>query len=188
MKRLLVLTIALLLPLSATAATYSWTDASGTMHFTDDLGAVPKKYRAKAIRQAGTADDATTTVPEAVSSDTKPGNSSPEAQPTDAKPATAPAPVQGTVVGPATRFGEQTAAEWQQQFRTLRAELQDLGQKLDAAKREVAEGKMDMTRQQLTELNARNKQLYTEYEATRLRFNKLVEQANKVGLPPEFAQ
>jgi hypothetical protein len=47
MKRLLVVML-LLYPLSALAQTYQWTDHIGTVHFADDLGNVPKKYRKKA--------------------------------------------------------------------------------------------------------------------------------------------
>jgi len=45
MKKLLVVLL-LLYPLSASA--YEWTDESGTVNFTEDLGNVPKKYRKKA--------------------------------------------------------------------------------------------------------------------------------------------
>jgi len=47
MKKLLVVLL-LLYPLSASAVTYEWTDDSGTVSFTEDLGNVPKKYRKKA--------------------------------------------------------------------------------------------------------------------------------------------
>jgi hypothetical protein len=46
MKKMLVLLL-LLYPLSALAVTYEWTDQSGTVNFTEDLGKVPKKYRKK---------------------------------------------------------------------------------------------------------------------------------------------
>ena len=46
MKKLLVLLL-LMYPLSALAVTYEWTDQSGTINFTEDLGKVPKKYRKK---------------------------------------------------------------------------------------------------------------------------------------------
>jgi hypothetical protein len=46
MKKLLVLLL-LLYPLTAGAETYQWTDAGGTVNFTEDLGKVPKKYRKK---------------------------------------------------------------------------------------------------------------------------------------------
>ena len=47
MKKLLVVLL-LLYPLSAIAVTYEWTDESGTVNFTEDLGNVPKKYRKRA--------------------------------------------------------------------------------------------------------------------------------------------
>jgi hypothetical protein len=46
MKKMLVLLL-VLYPLSAMAVTYEWTDQSGTVNFTEDLGKVPKKYRKK---------------------------------------------------------------------------------------------------------------------------------------------
>lgn len=49
MKKLLILLL-LLYPLSALAETYEWTDQEGTVHFTEDLGQVPKKFRKKAKR------------------------------------------------------------------------------------------------------------------------------------------
>lgn len=59
MKRLLVLLL-LLYPLSASAQTYEWTDARGTVNFTEDLGKVPKKYRKK-VKVIG-ADEGTTQI------------------------------------------------------------------------------------------------------------------------------
>lgn len=44
MKKFLVLLL-LLYPVSALAVTYEWTDQTGTVNFTEDLGKVPKKYR-----------------------------------------------------------------------------------------------------------------------------------------------
>lgn len=38
---------------AASAETYSWTDAQGTMHFAEDLGAVPAKLRKKVKRLGG---------------------------------------------------------------------------------------------------------------------------------------
>ncbi len=36
---------------SAYAETYSWTDEHGTIHFTEDFGKVPQKFRSKAKRE-----------------------------------------------------------------------------------------------------------------------------------------
>ncbi|HJV65757.1 MAG TPA: DUF4124 domain-containing protein [Geomonas sp.] len=49
MKKLLVALI-LLYSLPVMAETYEWTDQQGTVHFTEDLGTIPKKYRKRAKR------------------------------------------------------------------------------------------------------------------------------------------
>lgn len=178
MKRLVLLFL-FLIPVSAGSATYSWTDRTGTVHFTDDPGSVPKQYRKKALQQAGGDDTAPPVTPAAAPA------------PTAAKevmPAASTAATAGTPVTPSTRFGDRTAAEWQAQFRALQAELADIQKKQEALKQEAGDGKKFLTRSQIDDINARNKQLHNDYEATRLRFNSLVEQANKVGLPPEFAR
>jgi len=46
MKSLIVILL-LALPLVANAATYSWIDKSGTIHFTDNPGSVPRNFRKK---------------------------------------------------------------------------------------------------------------------------------------------
>lgn len=183
MTRLALLALALLLPVSSGAATYSWTDPAGTIHFTDDIGAVPAKYRTKALRQAAG---------EETGSDTRPAVTAP-APTADAAPTAKAAPLVpnadgGATATPATRFGDRTAAEWQADFRALRGQITALEQRFEQLKKEGGDGNKLLSRQGIADINARSKQLNQEYEATRLRFNQLVEQANKAGLPPEFSQ
>ena len=180
MKHLVLILSVLLLPVTSGAASYSWTDPAGTVHFTDDLGSVPPKYRAKALRQAAGEETAPFVKPDAEAAKTR-------------VPAAAPGTVPQTASGaetmsPSALFGGRSAAEWQAQFRQLRAELAAVEQKREALKQESGDGKKLLSRQQITDLNTRNRQLYDEYEAARLRFNQLVEQANKAGLPSEFSQ
>ncbi|MDY0384562.1 DUF4124 domain-containing protein [Trichlorobacter sp.] len=182
MKRL-VLVMLLALPLQVSAEIYSWTDAAGTVHFTEDLGSVPKNYRAKALRQASGED---VTVPAAVPEASSPdGSTKAERTQSEVSQDTA-APAPG--ITSATRFGSRSAAEWQAEFRSLRQKLAQIEQQQEQLRKEGGDGTKALSRQQIEEINARNKQFYDEYEATRLRFNQLVEQANQVGLPPEFAQ
>lgn len=177
MKRLFVVML-LILPLSAGAATYSWTDANGTMHFTDDLGSVPKKYRAKALQKAAGEE----TPPQA--SEAPATKSAASEKKTDPSVAVS----DNTKISPSTRFGDRTAGEWQAEFRALRGKIKEIEQQQQALIREGGDGKTMLTSPRIAELNSRNKQLNQEYEATRLRINSLVEQANKVGLPQEFGQ
>lgn len=183
MKRLLAV-LMLIMPLGAEAATYSWTDASGTMHFTDDPGAVPKKFRKKARQVDGdapapAASPSTRAATEKQNIPAAARQTQPEAVPPAAPPAAA---------GAATRYGDRTAGEWQAEFRSMRKRLKEIEQQFEQARAEGGDGKTILRREKIEELNARNKKLNEEYEAVRLRFNQLAEQANKVGLPPEFAQ
>jgi len=175
MKQLIIVAALLLLPLAVGAATYSWTDVHGTMHFTDDIGTVPKKYRAKALLRADN-DTPTAPVPTApTTAGTKQESGAPPA-------------VANGAVSPATRFGDRTAAQWQAEIRGLRTKLKGIEQQQEQLREEGGNGKILLTRQKIDEINSRSKQLYNEYEATRLRLNQLVEQANKVGLPSEYGQ
>lgn len=184
MRRLIVLLL-VLLPLPVCAEIYSWTDAAGTVHFTEDIGSIPKKYRAQAVRKAAgekslpipqPAGEAVVSKPPLPAAAAPGAASGPQAAPTD------------TPAGPATSFGGRSAAEWQQEFRALRSEMQKLEEGLEEVKRDGGDGKKFLTPQQIVELNSRNKKLYGQHEALRLRYNKLVEQANQAGLPAEFAQ
>ncbi|MDD2501903.1 MAG: hypothetical protein PHN92_13930 [Geobacter sp.] len=179
MKQLVLILSVLLLPVTSGAASYSWTDPAGTMHFTDDLGSVPQKYRAKALRQAAS-EPATAPAP---SSPQQPAPAASTAKPEP--PATAAA---NGVAGPETRFGDRTAVQWQAEFRGFRAKLKQIEQQQEQLRKDGGDGKKLLSRQQIDKINTRNKQLYEEYETTRLQFNQLVEQANKVGLPPEYGQ
>lgn len=174
MKHLVLITCVLLLPVTAVAASYSWTDPAGTVHFTDDIGSVPSKYRAKALRQAAG---------EEAIPDTKPS-----AARNGAKPSAAPAGSAQGAVTPSTKFGDRTAAEWQQQFQALRAQLKTIEQGMAQLKQEGGDGKRMLGREKIAEINTRSRQLNQEYEKIRLQLNQLVEQANKAGLPPEFGQ
>lgn len=180
MKQLVLILSVLLLPVTSGAASYSWTDPAGTIHFTDDLGSVPPKYRGKALRQAAGEETAPFVKPDA---------EAPKARVPAAAPGTVPQAASGAeTMNPSALFGGRSAAEWQTQFRQLRVELAAIEQKREALKQESGDGKKPFSRQQITDLNTRNRQLYDEYEAARLRFNQLVEQANKAGLPSAFSQ
>lgn len=177
MKRILILLAALLLPQLAGAETYSWTDRSGTMHFTDNLGAVPAKYRRQALLRA-TGDDPG-------GADTQPVD---QVAPDKERKVAAPVVHGGAGAPPTARYGNRAATEWQAQFRGLRAELAEIQKKQTELRQEAGDGKKLLNRKQIDELNARNRQLNEQYEAVRQRFNALAEQANQVGLPSEFAQ
>lgn len=181
MRYAILLALLLLLPLTGQAATYSWTDRDGTMHFTDDIGAVPRKYRAKALRQQA--------AEEGGSMDSTAADAPPEAKSNQSAAAPAPAaPPNGATPATKDSFGGKSGAEWQQQFRALKAELDKVEKEREEQRKQVDEAsKRAISVQQANELNQRTKQVNDAYEGVRQRYNQLVEQANKAGLPPEFA-
>jgi hypothetical protein len=183
MTRLIMLLLVLTLPLQVSAEIYSWTDAAGTVHFTEDLGRVPKKYRATALRRAS-GEDLTAPAAAPVASLPEGVPAAERTQPEVTHGAAAPAPG----VTPATRYGSRSAAEWQTEFRALRQKLTQIEQQQEQLQKEGGDGTKALSSQQIADLNLRSKQLHDEFEATRLRFNQLVEQANQAGLPPEFSQ
>lgn len=181
MKSLLLLATLLVFPLAATAATYSWTDPSGNMHFTDDIGSVPVKYRAKALKKAAAEEGKfSSPVPDKAEDNT----STKESTKTENAIKESSSVPQGATGE--TRFGAHKAREWQEMLRSKRAELTLLEKKFEELRQETGNGKKMLTTQQINDINSRNKILNTEYEAARLRYNELVDQANKAGLPSEF--
>lgn len=183
MKQLFAMAMLLLalLPLSAEAATYSWTDEGGTVHFTDDPGTVPAKFRKKTKQYDSEPIPPSLLLPDQAARDKKP-------EPATVQPQPAAPPQTAATITKSSKFGERTAEEWQVLFRTHRDQLKIIDQQFEQLKREGGDGKTALTRQKIDELNLRNKQLHEDHEALRLRFNRLVEEANAVGLPPEFAQ
>ena len=178
MKRALLL-ILLLIPVPVLAETYSWTDAAGTMHFTDDPGKIPRQYRKKAQQRDVYAPPASAApVPTPLKETEKP-NPATTSTSTDQIPATYSA---------TTRFGNRTGAEWQAEFKIINERLKVIDQQFEEVRKEGGDGKTPISREKIDELNARNKKLYEEHEALRLRYNSLVEQANRAGLPPEFSK
>lgn len=178
MKRALLL-IMLMMPVTALAETYSWTDASGTMHFTDDPGKIPRQYRKKAEQRDVYAPPASPAQAPAATKDNEKPNTATAPTPT----AQAPAAYSAT-----TRFGSRSGAEWQAEFRSINERLKVIDQQFEQVQKEGGDGKTPISREKVDELNTRNKILYEEHEALRLRYNLLVEQANTVGLPPEFSK
>lgn len=181
MTRLIVF-LMLALPLTAVAEIYSWTDASGTVHFTEDLSQVPKQYRKKLKVR----DDSLQPV--------APVPAVPE--PAEKRPATPPAAATtnaatpGSAAGKAadSLYGGKSAAVWQAEFREKRAAVQAVDNQIKQLKAEMQRANNVAGAEKIAELNARSVELAQKYEAAAASLNRLVEKANQAGLPPEFSQ
>lgn len=183
MTRLIVLLLVLTLPLTAVAEIYSWTDASGTVHFTEDLSQVPKPYRKKlTVRDDSLQPVATESVA-----------SAPAVKQQASKPATAAAGA-AAAPGPAVEktvdnlYGGKSAAAWQAEFKEKRAALQTVDDQIKQLQADMQMTKNVTSADKIAELNARRAALSRQYEAAAASLNQLVEQANQAGLPPAFAR
>jgi len=168
-----VLGVVLLWSLPVMAETYTWTDKSGTVNFSDDYSSVPKQYRKK-VRRLGDMGAA----PAAADTGGKDGVQQPAQPPA---PETAPAPpVAATGNG---LYGGKKAAAWQQEFRERAAGLKQLegqlAQFVEAAKKPLGAE----TRERLQmDYNETQRQYNEAVKA----YNELNAAANKAGLPAEF--
>lgn len=181
MTRLIVLLLVLALPLTAVAEIYSWTDASGTVHFTEDISQVPKQYRKKLTVRDESLQPVTPAAPAA---------STPVV-----KQALKPAPATNGTAAPAVAekaadnlYGGKSAAAWQAEFREKRAALQAVDNQIKQLQADMQMTKNITSADKIAGLNARRAALSQQYEAAAASLNQLVEQANQAGLPPEFAR
>jgi hypothetical protein len=117
MKRIAALVAVMLLgTLPVMAETYTWTDKSGTVNFSDDYSSVPKQYRKK-VRKLGDMDAAPAPADAGKSGGEK------AAQPVTSKTDMSGAPGAKTDNG---LYGEKKAETWRQEFRAHEADYKQL--------------------------------------------------------------
>ena len=178
MRHLIVLLL-MVMSVPASAEIYSWTDAAGTIHFTEELSSVPKQYRKKMkIR-----DDVLLQPRQETASELAPVAEVPS-------PATASSRKQDSLAeNPATdRYAGKTGPAWQAEFRKKRADLQAIDEQIRQVQADMTASRELITPARGAELNARREVLSQQYEAAAAGLNQLVEQANQVGLPKEFSE
>lgn len=181
--RLVMMVVVLLLAVTPLAAEiYSWRDSAGVVHYTDDPAAVPKKYRTRTKAPQPPAEaPVLQPAPAPVREGAEPAVPRAESAPA-AAPAALPPPDAGA------RYGARSVAEWQAEFRRLKAELKRVEGEQEQVRRDGGDGKKLLSRPQADELNRRSRELYEQYEALRLQYNRLVEQANQAGLSRELIE
>jgi hypothetical protein len=151
---------------TAYAETYSWTDDKGTIHFTEDPGKVPKKFRTKALKKEET-------------------NSAPEEEPaSQAIPAKTPEATLQAAPGGSERddglYAGKTYEEWQKELAEREAAMSAVRKRLDeiaALFRNPDTGKDDR-KQLVEEYNSLSAQL----KEMKARYFEQVEIARKAGL------
>jgi hypothetical protein len=146
---------------SAGAEIYSWTDDQGTVHFTEDRGAVPPKYRGK-LRTTGENDETAEKAP-----------------PTrDGAEVAAPAPGASGAASTAERFDFSTRDQWQDALQKQEAAMVALRQRLD----DIAAAAKGMPRSaERDKLLVEHQTLLLEFKAMKDRYSRLVDGARTAG-------
>lgn len=162
-RRTLVLGASLILAtaVSAGAEIYSWTDEQGTVHFTEDRGAVPSKYRGK-LRKT---DDN--------------GETPEKAPPTrDGAAVAAPAPAATGAARTGERLDFSTRDQWQEALQQQEAAMVALRQRLD----DIAATAKGMPRSaERDKLLVEHQTLLLEFKTMKDRYSRLVDGARKAG-------
>lgn len=173
MKLILLVAVAVLTAAPVLAETYSWTDDSGTMNFTEDYSQVPKKYRKK-IEIRGKVDN-------------KPSAAE---TPAVAKDAVKSAPVAPAKESETTKakvaedsYGGKSLDVWQRELTAAEAEAKALFAKVkeqEVQLNKLGENPEGLTRNELTRLY---NSAVTEYNAAHARFSEMLTAARKAGVP-----
>jgi hypothetical protein len=108
-KRGLLILIGLILcsVISAAQEVYRWVDEKGTVHFTDDLGQVPEKYREK-IQKEKSPKESTPTPPTPLPKGVAAGKESGQMA----------VPIQKDILGRGEEWWRAKAIEWNEKFKT----------------------------------------------------------------------
>ena len=165
MKKLLLLLL-LIYPLSAVAEMYEWTDAQGTVNFTEDLGKVPKKYRKKAKRLGSEEPPAESAPPVAAPETSKPKG-------VEEKGAKAKA------------YGGKDELTWRREFLQANSSLQSAQTELDTLKTRLS----DTSRMSRSEyLIIQNSIKHSEIRVQELqkKLDQLNSSADRHDVPAEF--
>jgi hypothetical protein len=176
MKRIVALVAVMLLrSLPIMAETYTWTDKSGTVNFSDDYSSVPKAYR-KNVRKLGDLD-----APPAPADAVK-NREWPSAQPATSRtdPPGAPGAKSGNGL-----YGGKKAEAWQQEFRAREADYKQLDNQLTQLE-ELIKKPAGISMERLQGLPQEFRDTQKRYNEAIKAYNDLNEAANKAELPIEY--
>ena len=179
MKKLLLILL-LVYPLSALAETYQWTDERGTVHFTEDLGKVPKKYR-KNAKLLGSEEDASGSAPKV------PGSEESAAPGRQAVEPARPATPQGDPAKDKKLYGGKDESAWRSEFQQVKNELQYNGSEI-AALRGRLDDTSKMSRSEYLSIQATIKHAENRMQQARKKLDLLREKADRYGVPEELRQ
>jgi hypothetical protein len=167
MKRLLV-GMLLLFPLSAMAETYQWTDEHGTIHFAEDLGKVPKKFRKK-VKVIG---EETGTPQTTELGEEKPGEKPKAAEDTQQKK---------------KAYAGKDENAWRREFGSAKSDLQFAETQLSELQGRLNDTSR-MSRSEYLQIQNTIKQQEIHVQGLRRKLEQLEETADRAGVPRDLRQ
>jgi hypothetical protein len=175
-----ILTIGLLAILfsgAASAETYMWEDATGTVNFTEDLSQVPKKYRKK-VQVRGDLSAPTAEQPPAA---TEPGAAKSSSGPVSSdagKPS-------GNKEKKDILYGGKSGEEWRRDFAYLRADKKSTDDQIAEMNGRLADTSQ-MSRSDYLNINSTLKSLQLHMAEVGRKLDALSQAAARAGVPEEF--
>lgn len=153
------------------ADTYVWTDEQGTMNFTDEIGAVPKKFR-KNVRKLGEDEP---------SPGLKGSSAATAAKSTDEAPQATP----GVGKGGGSYAGK-SYDQWKKDLEEREVAMTALRKRMD----EIADQlkNTSMRKNEMEKLVAEHKSLLAQFTEMKGQYNQQVESARKAGLQVTIQQ
>jgi hypothetical protein len=179
MKRIVALVAVMLLrSLPVMAETYTWTDKSGTVNFSDDYYSVPKEYRKK-VRKLGDMDASPAPAESGKSREEQPAHS--------VKSRTDKTDTSGDPGAKSDNglYGGKKAGTWQQEFRAREAEYKQLETQLSQLE-ELMKKPVGISIERIQGLPQEFKDTQKQYNEALKAYNDLNDAANKAELPVEY--
>lgn len=158
------------------AETYSWTDASGTINFTEDYSSIPRKYRKKVHKRDDVSGQPVPPIPAA---NVAGGKQSKPGEPRATRANEAPADTGNGL------YGGKKGEAWQPEFQARGAELKRLEQQLIQLEALIKKP-VGISRERTFGLPQEFKETQRRYNDALKSYNELNDAANKAGLPAEF--
>jgi hypothetical protein len=152
---------------TASAEIFTWTDDQGTVHFAEDLGTVPKKFRTK-VRTMGESEPPATEEPLATDAVQKPAAVTPQA-----------------AVNGKTLYDGKTFAAWQKDLADREAAMTALRKQIDEL---AARLNSSAEREERTRLRAEHKLLVEQFREQKAQYFQQVEKARNAGVKVDIQQ
>ncbi|GFO56276.1 hypothetical protein GMSM_32830 [Geomonas sp. Red276] len=168
----LLLALLLIYPVSALAVTYEWTDDRGTVHFTDNRGEIPKKYRKRA---------------KVLGEDEVEAPSAPAQPKTEKKPAEGQGEAKAAGEKPNKKYGDKDEAGWRLAFQNANASIQRAEAELESLKARLNDTS-NMSRGEYLSIQNSIKHTQSVLDERKQKLRELKNEADQAEVPASYRQ